>query len=90
MNFQHTQKTPANIIGVVPFGQEPIQMLYTSLPFFPYLCICQGVLTSPRIRSYNNETSGGDAASEITKTQEMHQVVIWLMRSQKTNKCIKW
>jgi hypothetical protein len=32
MNFQHTQKAPTNIIGVVPFGQEPIQMLYTSLP----------------------------------------------------------
>jgi hypothetical protein len=32
LNFQHTQETLANIIGVVPFGQEPIQMLYTSLP----------------------------------------------------------
>ncbi len=33
MNFQHIEETPTNIIGVVPFGQEPIQMLYTSLPF---------------------------------------------------------
>jgi hypothetical protein len=27
------KKTPTNIIGVVPFDQEFIQMLYTSLPF---------------------------------------------------------
>jgi len=29
--YKHTQKIPTNIIGVVPFGQEPIQMFYTSL-----------------------------------------------------------
>jgi hypothetical protein len=44
-------------------------------PFLPYLCICQGVLTSPCTRSYNNEASSGDAASE---------------RSQKPKRCIKW
>jgi hypothetical protein len=32
MNFQHTQEILATITRVVPFGQEPIQMLYTSLP----------------------------------------------------------
>jgi hypothetical protein len=32
--YKHTEKIPTNIIGVVPFGQEPIQMLYTSLPLF--------------------------------------------------------
>jgi hypothetical protein len=32
MNFQHTQETTAIITSVVPFGQEPVQMLYTSLP----------------------------------------------------------
>jgi hypothetical protein len=30
--YQHTQKIATSIIGVVPFGQEPIRMLYTSLP----------------------------------------------------------
>jgi hypothetical protein len=30
--YKHTHKIPTNITGVVPFGQEPIQMLYTSLP----------------------------------------------------------
>jgi hypothetical protein len=32
MNFQHAEKTPTNITSVVPFGQEPVQMLYTPLP----------------------------------------------------------
>ncbi len=36
-------------------------------PFPPYLCICQGVLTSPCTRRYRNETLGGDVVSEITK-----------------------
>jgi hypothetical protein len=49
-----------------------------------------GVLTSPRRGRYNNETSGGDAASEITKTQEMHQVVMKSVRSQKPRRCITW
>jgi hypothetical protein len=25
-NFPHTQETPASFTGVVPFGQEPVQM----------------------------------------------------------------
>jgi len=33
MNFQHTQEILAIIIGVVSFGQEHVQMLYTSLSF---------------------------------------------------------
>jgi len=32
MNFQHTQEILPSITSVVPFGQEPIQMLYTTLP----------------------------------------------------------
>jgi hypothetical protein len=32
MKTQHTQEIPTNITGVVLFGQEPVQMLYTSLP----------------------------------------------------------
>jgi hypothetical protein len=30
--YKHTQKIPTNITSVVLFGQEAIQMLYTSLP----------------------------------------------------------
>jgi hypothetical protein len=32
-NFQHTQETLTNITGVVPFGQELVQMLYTTQSF---------------------------------------------------------
>jgi hypothetical protein len=31
MNFQQTQETLASITSVVPFGQEHVQMLYTSM-----------------------------------------------------------
>jgi hypothetical protein len=30
MNFQHTQETLISITDVVPFGQELVQMLYTT------------------------------------------------------------
>jgi len=30
MNFQHTQETLTNITVMVPFGQELVQMLYTT------------------------------------------------------------
>jgi len=66
MSFQHTQETPANITSVVPFGQELVQMLYTSLPLSSLFCICQGVVTSPCTRRYNNDASSGDATSELT------------------------
>ncbi len=32
MNFQHTQETLTNITDVVSFGEEHVQMLYTTLP----------------------------------------------------------
>ncbi len=35
-------------------------------PFPPYLCICQGVVTSPHTWRYSNDALGGDAASELT------------------------
>jgi hypothetical protein len=65
MNFQHTQETPANITSVVPFGQKPVQMLYTSLPFSSLPLQLLGVVTSPHIGRYNNDASGGDVVSEL-------------------------
>ncbi len=35
-------------------------------PFLPYLCFCQGVVTSPLTGMYNNDASSGDAANELT------------------------
>ncbi len=81
--YKHTQKNPTNITGVVPFGQEPIQMLYTSLPFFSLpLYLLRSVdipayrkvhqMMMQPVRSHLGDASGGDAISEITKTQEMH------------------
>jgi hypothetical protein len=80
----NTQKTPISINGVVPFGQEPIQMLYTSLPLSSlplhllggvdipmYKKLHQVVMKSVRFqRDYKNlgDALGGDAISEITKT----------------------
>ncbi len=34
--------------------------------FPPYLCICQGVVTSPCIGKYCNDASGGDVVNELT------------------------
>jgi hypothetical protein len=45
-NFQHTQEILTSIIGVVFFGKELVQnVVYHTTRF---LCICQGVVTSPR------------------------------------------
>jgi hypothetical protein len=42
--YKHTQKIPTSITGVVPFGQEPIQMFYTSLSLsFSPLHLLRGV-----------------------------------------------
>jgi hypothetical protein len=67
MNFQHTQKTLTNITGVVPFGQEPIQMLYTTLPLSSLPLHSSGGGNIPTyMKGYNNDASSGDATNELT------------------------
>ncbi len=85
--YKHTQKIPTNITSVVPFGQEPIQMLYTSLPFsslplhllgganIPMYKEVHQVLMQPvRSQKLRRCIKWFDAVSDIT--HEMHQVVM--------------
>jgi len=66
MNFQHTQETPTNIIGVVLLAMSLFKCYILHCPFLPYLCICQGVVTSPHTGRYSNDASIGDVTSELT------------------------
>jgi hypothetical protein len=67
MNFQHTQETLTSITGMVPFGQEFVQMLYTKQPFFslPLHLLRGGDIPTYR-KGYSNDPLGGDAANELT------------------------
>jgi hypothetical protein len=71
--YKHTQKIPTNIISVVPFGQEPIQMLYTSLPLSSLPLHLLGGVDIPTYREVHQVVM---QPSEIIKSQEMHQVVM--------------
>ncbi len=67
MNFQHTQKTLINITSVVPFGQELVQMLYTTKPLSSLPLHLSGGGNIPMyMKGYSNDASGGDAANELT------------------------
>jgi hypothetical protein len=65
-NFQHTQETLTNI-SVVFFGQEFVQMLYTTQPLSSLPLHLSGGGDIPTYRKeYSNDASGGDAANELT------------------------
>jgi hypothetical protein len=67
MNFQHTQETLTINTSVVPFGQEPVQMIYTTLPFSSLpLHLSRGGDIPTYRKGYSNDALGGDAASELT------------------------
>jgi hypothetical protein len=67
MNFQHTQETLTNITGLVPFGQELVQMLYTTQPLSSLpLHLSRGGDIPTYKKGYNNDALGGDAANGLT------------------------
>ncbi len=66
-NFQHTQETLTSITGVVPFGHEFIQMLYTTQPLSSLPLHLSGLGDIPTYKKgYNNDALGGDAVNEFT------------------------
>ncbi len=66
MNFQHTQETLTSIIGVVPFSQQLVQMLYNTQPISSLpLHLSRGGDIPTYMKGYSNDALGGDVASEL-------------------------
>jgi hypothetical protein len=72
MNFEHTQETPASIIGVVPFGAYP-NVVYLTASFLLTFAFVKG----GDIPTYNNDSSSGDVTNELTFEKKPKRCIRW-------------
>jgi hypothetical protein len=70
-NYINTQKIPTSITGVVPFSQEPIQMLYTSLPLSSLPLHLLGSADIPTYRKVHQ------AVMQLVRSQKIRRCIRW-------------